>query len=44
MKKYIYSEQSSLWGDAECLGFGSDDFYVKEIPKKISNKIIIDNH
>jgi len=43
-KQYIYSEQSSLWGEPECLGFGTDDFYIKEIDKKKSNKIIIDNH
>jgi len=44
MKKYIYSEQSSLWGDAECLGFGSDDFYVKEIERSLANDLIVKNH
>jgi len=44
MKKYIYSEQSSLWGDAECLGFGSDDFYVKEIDRSLANDLIVKNH
>jgi len=43
-KKYLFNNQSSLWGESECIGFGTTDFFVKEIPKKISNKIIIDNH
>lgn len=44
MKNYIYSEQSSLWGDPELLGFGSKDFYIKEIERKLANKIIVENH
>ena len=44
MKNYIYSEQSSLWGDRELLGFGSEDFYIKEIDRKLANKIIVENH
>lgn len=43
-KNYIYSEQSSLWGDPELLGFGSKDFYIKEIDRKLANKIIVENH
>ena len=44
MKKYIYDNQSSLWGGSECIGFGNDEFYIKEIPKEISKKLIIKNH
>lgn len=44
MKKYIFNNQSSLWGEPECIGFGTDDFYIKEIDKKISKEIIIENH
>ncbi len=44
MKQYIFKEQESLWGEKECIGFGSMDFYIKEIPKEISKKIIIENH
>ena len=44
MKKYIFNNQSSLWGEPECIGFGTDDFYIKEIDKKISKEIIIKNH
>jgi len=43
-KKYIYKNQSSLWGEPECIGFGTDEFYVKEIDKKLSKDIIIKNH
>ena len=43
-KKYIYTNQSSLWGEPECIGFGTDEFYVKEIPKNLSKDIIIKNH
>ena len=42
--KYILSDQISLYGEPDCVGFGNDEFYIKEIPKKISNDIIIKNH
>lgn len=44
MKKYIYNNQSSLWGSREIIGFGTDDFYVKEIERDLANDIIIKNH
>ena len=43
-KKYIYKNQESLWGESECIGFGTDEFYVKEIDRKLANEIIIKNH
>ena len=43
-KKYIYSEQSSLWGNPECIGFGNENFYVKEIDRNLAIEIIINNH
>lgn len=43
-KYYIYSEQSSLWGDRKLLGFGSSDFYIKEIDRDLANNIIEINH
>lgn len=43
-KRYIYDNQSSLWGEPEVIGFGTEDFYVKEIPKQESKEIIIKNH
>jgi len=42
--KYILSEQISLYGEADCIGFGNSEFYVKEIERKISVKIIKENH
>lgn len=43
-KQYIFSNQVSLYGESECLGFGSKSFYIKEIDRKLANKIIIKNH
>lgn len=43
-KGYIWSEQSSLWGEREIIGFGESDFYVKEIDRNLANKTIIANH
>lgn len=43
-KDYIFSTQMSMFGKREIVGFGSDDFYVKEIPKNISKDLIIKNH
>ena len=43
-KQYIYSTQSSLWGDSECLGFGTEDFYVKEIDRELADNVIKKNH
>lgn len=44
MKGYIYSEQMSLYGEREIVGFGGNNFYIKEIERNLANKIIIDNH
>jgi adenine modification enzyme len=44
MKQYIYSSQSSLWGEPELLGFGSNEFYIKEIDRNLANDIIVKNH
>ena len=41
---YILSEQISLYGEPDCIGFGNDEFYIKEIDRKIANKIIVENH
>jgi len=41
---YIISNQISLYGERDCIGFGNSNFYIKEIPKQISKKIIIENH
>lgn len=44
MKKYIFSEQMSLYGEKECLGFGGDEFYIKEIDRDLAIDIIKKNH
>lgn len=44
MPSYIYSNQSSLWGEPEPIGFGSDDFCVRQITRNEANKIIRSNH
>ena len=43
-KGYIYSEQMSLYGARDVLGFGTNNFYIKEMPKDVSNEMIIKNH
>lgn len=42
--KYILSNQITLYGEQDCLGFGNENFYIKEITRDISNKLIIKNH
>ena len=44
MKQYIYSSQRSLWGEPELLGFGLNEFYIKEIDRNLANDIIVKNH
>ena len=43
-KDLIYDNQQTLFGAREIIGFGSDDFYVKEIERKLANDLIIKNH
>lgn len=43
-KEYIYSTQSALFGNPECIGFGSISFYIKEIDRKKSIQYIKKNH
>lgn len=43
-KGYIYSSQIPMFGHKEVLGYGSDDFYVKEIDRGVANQIIKKNH
>lgn len=43
-KGYIYSIQIPMFGHKEVLGYGSDDFYVKEIDRAIANEVIRKNH
>ena len=43
-KDLIYDNQQTLFGAREIIGFGSDDFYVKEIERKLANDLIVKNH
>ena len=43
-KGLIYSDQSSMFGKRDILGFGTNDFYIKEIERDKANKIIIKKH
>ena len=41
---YILSEQISLYGEPDCIGFLNNDFYIKEIQRELAIKTIIENH
>jgi hypothetical protein len=43
-KGFIYSKQDSLFGQNDVIGFGEDDFFVKEITKELAKETIIKNH
>lgn len=41
---YILSVQSSLFGQPDVVGFGDDEFHVKEIGRDFANSVIVANH
>lgn len=43
-KDLIYSQQQSLYGSREVIGFGSASFQVREMERDKANKIIVENH
>ena len=43
-KDLIYSDQQSVFGSKEIIGFGSDEFNIKELDRNKANKIIVENH
>ncbi|MGB4655535.1 MAG: hypothetical protein WBH98_08900, partial [Bacteroidales bacterium] len=43
-KGLIYDNQQTLFGKREIIGFGSDDWHVKEIERKLANDLIVKNH
>jgi len=43
-KDLIYNDQQTLFGAREIIGFGSDDWHVKEIDRKLANDLIVKNH
>ena len=42
--EFIYSDQGSLWGEREVIGFGSNQFYLSLLPRITANQIISANH
>lgn len=44
IKGYIYSDQETLWGARNVVGFGEETFYIKEIERDVANKMIMENH
>lgn len=44
MSAYIMSAQASLFGQPDVIGFGSPEFYVREMPRDKANAIIQANH
>lgn len=43
-KGFIYSPQSSMFGNRDVIGFGNNEFCVKEIERDLANSIIVKNH
>jgi len=43
-KGYIYSDQKTLFGGGDVVGFGVNDFYIQVIDRDIANDIIVNNH
>ena len=43
-KDYIFSNQLSMVGSREIIGFGEPEFYIKEIAKQKSKDLVIKNH
>lgn len=43
-KDLIYDNQQTLFGSSEVIGFGSKDWYIKEIERDLANGVIIKNH
>jgi hypothetical protein len=43
-KGLIYSDQQTLFGKKDVIGYGNAAFYVKEIDRKKANEIIVKNH
>lgn len=43
-KGFIYSLQGELFGKEQVVGFGTEDYYVKEIGRDKANDVIVKNH
>jgi hypothetical protein len=43
-RKYLYSNQESMFGVPDIVGYGKENFFIKEIGRDLANEIIIKNH
>jgi len=43
-KGYIYNDQMSMFGSREIIGFGNDEFEIREINRDLANDTIKKNH
>jgi hypothetical protein len=43
-KGYIYNDQMSMFGSREIIGFGNDEFQIREIDRDLANDTIKKNH
>tara|TARA_R110000787_G_C13290766_1_gene433556 strand:+ start:84 stop:791 length:708 start_codon:yes stop_codon:yes gene_type:complete len=43
-KGYVFSDQIPMFGHKDIVGYGTNDFYVKEIDKDLARETIIKNH
>ena len=43
-KDLIYSDQMSMFGAKEIIGFGSAEFYIKEMDRNKAIDVIVKNH
>ena len=39
-RDYLFSNQLSMFGKREIIGFGSNEFFIREIDEILANKII----
>jgi hypothetical protein len=44
MKGYILSQQETLFGHIEPIGFGKSDFNVTEVSRDLANRVVMENH
>lgn len=43
-RDYLFSNQLSMFGKREIIGFGSNEFFIREIDRNVANKIIKKHH
>lgn len=43
-KGYLFDDQGALFGARQAIGFGDDDFHVREIPRDLAVELILAKH